>query len=75
MRLKAKQEFTYYLRGVEPVTFAAGDEFDADDQELAEVSQHEGWAVPVATTETTAGPRVNPETQPKTPRRKAAPKE
>ena len=28
MRLKAKQEFTYYLGGVEPVTFAEGDEFD-----------------------------------------------
>ena len=66
MRLKAKQEFTYYLGGVEPVTFAEGDEFDADDQELAEVSLREGWAVPAA---------VDAETKPKTTRRKAAPKE
>ena len=45
MRLKAKQEFTYFLRGVQPVTFAKDEEFETDDQELAEVSQREGWAV------------------------------
>lgn len=62
MRLKARQDFTYYLRGVEPVTFAEGEEFDATDQELAEVAQREGWAAPVA---------VDVEKQPKTTRRKA----
>ena len=69
MRLKAKKEFTYFLRGVQPVTFAEGEEFEADDQELAEVSQREGWAVPAAPA------AVNPEKPPKTPRRKSAPKE
>lgn len=59
MRLKAKQEFTYFLRGVEPVTFAEGDEFEADDQELSEVAQREGWAEPVA-----VDPETNPETKP-----------
>lgn len=62
MRLKARQDFTYYLRGVEPVTFAEGEEFDADDQELAEVAKHEGWAAPIA---------VDANKPPKTTRRKA----
>ena len=61
MRLKAIQEFTFFLRGVQPVTFAKGEEFEADDQELAEVSQREGWAAPVA---------VDVEKPPKTTRRK-----
>ena len=65
MRLKAKQEFTYYLGGVEPVTFAEGDEFDADDQELAEVSQREGWA------EAVDPAAVDAPKPPKTTRRKA----
>ncbi|MEN6538700.1 MAG: hypothetical protein ABFC67_03720 [Mizugakiibacter sp.] len=62
MHLKAKQEFTYFLRGVEPVTFAKGDEFETDDQELAEVAQREGWAAAVA---------VDQEIQQKPVRRKA----
>lgn len=70
MRLKAQQEFTYFLRGVQPVTFAKDEEFETDDQELAEVSQREGWAVsadaaPVA---------VDPAKPQKTQRRKAATK-
>ena len=64
MRLKAQQEFTYWLRGVEPVTFAKGEEFETDDAELAEVSQREGWAVSAAPA------AVNPEKPPKTTRRK-----
>lgn len=67
MRLKAQQEFTYFLRGVQPVTFAKGEEFETDDQELAEVSQREGWAVSVDA----APAAVDPAKPPKTPRRKA----
>lgn len=69
MRLKAKQEFTYFLRGVEPVTFAEGEEFEDDDQELAEVSQREGWAAPAAPV------AVDAQKQPKTKPSKAAPKD
>ncbi len=65
MRLKAKQEFTYFLRGVHPVTFAKGEEFETDDQELAEVSQREGWA------EAVDPAAVDAPKPPKTTRRKA----
>jgi len=71
MRLKARQEFTYFLRGVQPVTFAEGEEFETDDQELAEVSQREGWAVSVDATPAA----VDPEKPSKTQRRRKVEKE
>lgn len=63
MKLRATKEFTYFLRGVQPVTFAAGQEFETDDQELSAVAQHEGWAVAADAA------AVNPEKPAKTTRR------
>ena len=44
MKLTIKQDFTYWHGGCRRVDYVAGQEVDADDQEMIAVALAEGWA-------------------------------
>lgn len=45
MKLKVKTPFKWAHQGVRVEEFEAGQVIETDDQDLIEVSQHEGWTV------------------------------
>jgi hypothetical protein len=44
MKLHIKKDFAYWHGGVKRADYAAGQEVDADDQEMIAVALAEGWA-------------------------------
>ncbi len=44
MKLTIKQDFTYWHGGCRRVDYVAGQEVDANDQEMIDVALAEGWA-------------------------------
>jgi len=44
MKLKIKQDFTYWHGGCRPASYAADTEVETDDEEMAAVALAEGWA-------------------------------
>lgn len=45
MKLTITQDFTYWHNGCNRADYVAGQEVDADDQEMIAVALAEGWAV------------------------------
>ena len=66
MKLTITKDFTYWHKGCNRADYVAGQEVDADDQEMIAVAVAEGWATVGAPKEKAAKP-------PSTKAQKAAP--
>lgn len=59
MKLHIKQNFTYWHGGVSRADYVAGQEVDADDQEMIDVALAEGWATDGVPAEKADKPQSN----------------
>lgn len=59
MKLTIKQDFTYWHGGCRRVDYVAGQEVDADDQEMIAVALSEGWVTDGAPKEKASKPTSN----------------
>lgn len=59
MKLHIKKDFAYWHGGVNRTDYVAGQEVDADDQEMIDVALAEGWATDGAPKEKAAKPASN----------------
>ena len=59
MKLTITKDFTYWHKGCNRADYAAGQEVDADDQEMIAVAVAEGWATDGAPKEKAAKPPSN----------------
>ena len=59
MTLTIKQDFTYWHGGCRRVDYVAGQEVDADDQEMIAVALSEGWVTDGAPKEKASKPPSN----------------
>ena len=59
MKLTITKDFTYWHGGCRRADYVAGQEVDADDQEMIDVALAEGWATDGAPKEKAAKPVSN----------------